>query len=190
LTELPIQAVFEQVLSCLASRNVPYMIMGGFAVRALGIPRPTYDADLTLDLPDAALQDLFQALEAERFVVPEEFREGFQDTLLGMRKVKVQKFLDRHVWDVDLFLVTTPYQRAAFDRRRLLRFLGQDRWTISPEDLILHKLLAHRRKDLVDVEEILKIQGGLDLAYLRDWAARLGISDRLSVMLREAGMGG
>jgi hypothetical protein len=37
LTELPIQAVFEQVLSCLASRNIPYMIMGGFAVRALDL---------------------------------------------------------------------------------------------------------------------------------------------------------
>ncbi len=71
--------------------------------------------------------------------------------------MKVQRFEERHVWDVDLFLVTTPYQRAAFARRRQVLFLGADRWMITPEDLILHKLLANRRKDLLDVEEILKI---------------------------------
>lgn len=71
-----------------------------------------------------------------------------------------------------------------------MRFLGTERWTITPEDLILHKLLADRRKDLLDVEEILKIQRGVDLVHLRDWAGRLGIRERVDVMLREAGLGG
>ena len=104
-----------------------------------------------------------------------------------MNKIKVQKFEERHIWDVDLFLVTTPYQRAPFDRPRNVRFLGGDRWMITAEDLILHKLLANRRKDLLDVEEILKIHGSLDREYLRQWAVRLEIGDRLEAMLSESG---
>jgi hypothetical protein len=187
MTELPIQGILLQVLSHLESAAVPYMIMGGFAVRAIGIPRPTYDADLTIEAADPALIQLFETLAKEGFIVPEEFSKGFRDSLLGMNKVKVQKFEELHVWDVDLFLVTTPYQRAAFARRQKVRFLGADRWMITPEDLILHKLLANRRKDLLDVEEILKIHEVLDRTFLREWAARLKIEERLETMLREAG---
>lgn len=187
MTELPIQAILIRVLSLIDTAGIPYMIMGGFAVRAIGVPRPTYDADLTIDASDPALTRLFDALVREGFIVPEEFSKGFRDSVLGMRKVKVQKFEELHVWDVDLFLVTTPYQRAAFARRQSVRFLGADRWMITPEDLILHKLLANRRKDLLDVEEILKIHESLDRVFLREWAARLGIGERLEGMLREAG---
>ena len=61
---------------------------------------------------------------------------------------------------------------------------------ITAEDLILHKLLASRRKDLLDVEEVLKVQESIDPVYLRSWAARLGIVARLEEMLGEAGKGG
>jgi hypothetical protein len=187
MTELPIQAILLQVLTRLDAARIPYMIMGGFAVRAIGVPRPTYDADLTIEAPDTTLIQLFDALLKDGFIVPEEFRKGFRDSILGMNKIKVQKFEERHIWDVDFFLVSTPYQRAAFDRRQNVRFLGGDRWMITAEDLILHKLLANRRKDLLDVEEILKIHGSLEREYLRQWAVRLEIGDRLEAMLRESG---
>lgn len=39
---------------------------------------------------------------------------------------------------------------------------------ISPEDLIIHKLVAHRPVDLQDVQGILRRQGSaLDLKYIR-----------------------
>ncbi|HXX93019.1 MAG TPA: hypothetical protein VEN81_05260 [Planctomycetota bacterium] len=187
MTELPIQGILLRVLSTLEAVPIPYMIMGGFAVRAIGIPRPTYDADLTIEASDETLTRLFKALEKDGFMVPDEFRKGFRDSILDMAKVKVQKFEEQHVWDVDLFLVTTPYQRAAFARRQKVLFLGAGRWMITPEDLVLHKLLANRRKDLLDVEEVLRIQVSLDRDYLRDWAANLKITARLEDMLREAG---
>jgi hypothetical protein len=56
---------------------------------------------------------------------------------------------------------------------------------MSPEDVVLLKLLAYRRKDQLDVEEILKISVDLDLDHLRQWAARLGVSERLEAFLRE-----
>jgi hypothetical protein len=186
MTELPIQGVVLQVLSSIERRGIAYRIMGGFAVRAHGVPRPKYDADLTIEAKEGELDGLYSDLEAAGFTIPHEHRGGFRDRIRDTEKVKVQKFEDRHVWDTDLFLVTTEYQRAAFRRRVQVRFLGADRWMITHEDLILHKLLANRRKDLVDGEEILKLHRTADLRYLREWAARLSISPRLETALEEA----
>ena len=36
-------------------------------------------------------------------------------------------------------------------------------------------------------EEILKVQESLDHAYIREWAPRLGVEDKLEEMLRERG---
>jgi len=188
MTELPIQGILLRVLSLIDDVGIPYLIMGGFAVRAIGVPRPSYDVDLTIDASDPPLKRLFDALARDGFMIPDEFHKGFRDSLMGMDKVKVQKFDQDHVWDVELFLVTTAYQRAAFARRQKVRFLGGDRWMITPEDLILHKLLANRRMDLVDAEEILKVQQSLDRLYLQEWAGRLEVRHCLDELLRKGGL--
>ena len=189
MTELPIQSILEAALRVLDSREVPYMIMGGFAVRALGIPRPTYDADLTIDADNGLLVSLFGDFTKAGYQVPEEHRRGFKDTLAGMKKVKVQKFEERHVWDLDLFLVTTAYQKEAFSRRRLVPFLGAQRWMITVEDLILHKLLANRRKDQLDVDELLRLNPSMDMSYMKRWSVELGVQERLDQALREDNQG-
>lgn len=41
---------------------------------------------------------------------------------------------------------------------------------LSPEDVILHKLIAARPRDLDDIENILDAAPELDEAYLTGWA--------------------
>lgn len=105
-----------------------------------------------------------------------------------MKKVPAHKFIDRDSRRVDIFLVTTEYQRAAFSRRRKAKLLGKDVWAISPEGLILHTLIAGRERDLADVAEILAITRDLDLAYLRRWASVLGVASILDDRLGRAGL--
>ncbi|XZE18413.1 hypothetical protein SH449x_003705 [Pirellulaceae bacterium SH449] len=47
------------------------------------------------------------------------------------------------------------------------------------------KLIANRPRDLVDVTDLLFIQGQLDESYMQLWAARLGITDRLKTVLEK-----
>ena len=56
-------------------------------------------------------------------------------------------------------------------------------WLVSPEDLILLKLIAQRPRDLADVGDVLFMQGQLDESYLRRWAAALGVAARLQEAL-------
>ena len=44
-------AVIHDLIDVFEELRLPYAIMGGIAVRAHGIPRPTYDVDFTLAVP-------------------------------------------------------------------------------------------------------------------------------------------
>jgi hypothetical protein len=81
---------------------------------------------------------------------------------------------------IDLFEATTPFLESVLERRIEID-LGRGRlWVCSAADLILLKLLADRRKDRVDVENVLLVQGVPEPEYLRRWAAALGLEQRLT----------
>ncbi|MCI0652140.1 MAG: hypothetical protein L0Z55_09670 [Planctomycetes bacterium] len=186
MTELPIQGFLIETIAVLDLLGVPYAIMGGFAVRTWGIPRPTYDADVGIATDDDGLQRVLRELEKRGFMVPEEHHKGFVDVVGGFQKVKVTRFEGQSVWEVDLFLLRGCFLESALARRKHLHIGGRPAWVVAPEDLILLKLIAHRRKDQLDVEEILKIARDLDLPYLRIWAERLGVALRLDEFLNSA----
>lgn len=172
MNELPIQKLFVDAIAVVDRERIPYAIMGGFAVRSWGVPRPTYDADLAIVADRASVVRLLNALAIAGFEVPDDHLKGFIDSVAGIGKVKVTRFVERTVWEIDLFLARGPFLESAMQRRRHVTLGDQTVWVLAPEDLILLKLIAHRRKDQLDVEEILKIARDLDVAYLRRWAVR------------------
>lgn len=190
MTPIPIHVVFEDALGVLESAGVPYAIMGGFAVRALGLPRPTYDGDVLLDLGVSESVSLFANFETAGFRIPDEFSKGFRDSLKGMEKVALHKFAAGHDWVVDLFFATTPLLKSAWVRRKALLFLGKERAVLTAEDIILLKLLAGRTKDTLDIEELLRIHRGLEVPYLRKWAKELRLEADLEKKLGELGTDG
>ena len=161
--------------------------MGGFAVGYWALPRPTYDVDFAVAVEGEELVDLLRAFDGAGFNVAQPFLLGFADTLAGLRKVAMGCFDSGSVWEVDIFLATTPFVLSAFERRVPAKLEGRKLSVISVEDLLLFKLLANRTKDRVDVEDLLTICGPLDKAYLSKWAKHLDISERLERVLAEAG---
>jgi len=72
-----------------------------------------------------------------------------------------------------------PYRQAEFERRRQITLGGRSYSVVAPEDLLLSKLCWRRDSrselQLRDIEQILASQPELDWAYLRQWAADLGV---------------
>jgi len=60
---------------------------------------------------------------------------------------------------------------------------------VTAADLILFKLIAGRRKDWVDVDNVIAVQGVPERGYLTEWANRLGVRERLDRVLLEAAGG-
>jgi hypothetical protein len=167
------------------SLHAPYAVMGGWAVRLYGLPRPTYDIDFTITIPREKLPDLYDAVREAGFGVSEQFASGWVDAVAGMPLVKFRLFVDDRTIDIDVFIAESEYQQAVMARRREYAVSGKSAWFVSPEDLILLKLVASRKRDLADIEDILLAQPELDEAYLRQWATHLGVEGQLQDALAE-----
>jgi hypothetical protein len=71
----------------------------------------------------------------------------------------------------DLMIAGTDYQRQALERSRLETLSDSlSVRVLSPEDVIVHKLIAARNQDLADIEAILSSQIPLDEEYVQTWA--------------------
>jgi hypothetical protein len=102
-----------------------------------------------------------------------------------MPLVKFKLYIGGRGIDVDIFLAETRFQREMMRRRRKDVLWGIPVELVTSEDLVLLKLLANRPRDLGDIEDLRMVQGDLDEAYMRRWAAELGITDRLERALSE-----
>lgn len=165
--------------------TLPYLVMGGLAIRLLGIPRPTYDVDLTVSIPRGRLPNLYEELDAAGFDVPEAYRGGWVDEVAGMPLVKFKLYVGDRGIDADIFLAETRFQREMMRRAIRDEIWGIPVSVATPEDLVLLKLLANRPRDLGDIADLRLVQGDLDEKHMRRWAADLGITDRLERLLSE-----
>lgn len=158
------QDLLERIALALDDRSIPYMIIGGQAVLLYGEPRLTKDIDITLGVGPERLPDVREIAEGLKWSVlvetPEEFvRETMvlpcSEPLLGVR--------------VDFIFSSSAYERQAMERvRRVPIGKAQVRFA-SLEDLVIHKLIAGRPRDLEDVKSILVRNREVDTRYVRRW---------------------
>lgn len=66
---------------------------------------------------------------------------------------------------VDFIFSFSPYVQEALKRVRLVKIGTAEVRFVSPEDLIIHKVIAGRPRDLEDIKSVLLKNPGLDLVY-------------------------
>jgi predicted nucleotidyltransferase len=179
----PVEHTLREVVDLVDHLRIPYAVMGGLAVRAHGIPRPTYDVDITVIASRGDILLILNELRQLGYHVAEEFDKGWVDSVSGMPLVKITRFVEGRSLAVDIFLAETPFQHSLMSRKIRDRINGYEAWLVTPEDLILLKLLAGRPRDSADVVDILTMQLRYDVDYMRHWADVLGIRTKLNEML-------
>ena len=158
------------VLSSLAEwfkvEKVSYTIIGGVAMGLIAQARATQDVDAVvwLDLKDAA-----EFINSGR-------RFGFvprlEDVVDFARRSRV--LLLRHSdtqINVDLSCGVLPFEREMIDRATEFKTSELILKVATPEDLIITKAVAHRGRDLIDVDNLLTIYPDLDLPRIRYWVS-------------------
>ncbi len=187
LAAMSLAASMRDFVGVFERLGLPYAVMGGLAVRAYGIPRPTYDVDFTVALPRERLGEFYKAAISLGYTVAEPYLTGWVDRVAGMPVVKLRRYIDERGIDVDLFLAECDFQKELLARRREVEIDGGKVWMVSPEDLILLKLLAARPRDIADIGDVLFTQGRLDQDYMRAWARRHGTLEGLEKLLVDSG---
>jgi len=160
-------AVARQLAAQLELRHQEYALGGAIALGYWGTPRGTVDVDVTIYLPPDRPSDCIWLLDdiGCKFSAAEpleSLREhGFcRVTYAGMR--------------VDVFLPIVPFYEAARTRRKRLGLPDQLITVWDAESLTVFKMMFFRRKDLADVEQILRTQGPqLDRAWVREQLAEM-----------------
>jgi hypothetical protein len=156
----------HEVLEWMRDGNWRCCIIGGLAVQRWGEPRLTQDVDLTVLVDLGAEERLVDAVLA-RFPGRRADARAFA---LAYRVLLVQA---TNGVPLDMALGSTGFEIESVDRSTAWDVEpGCSIRTCSAEDLIVHKLIAGRPRDVADVEGIVVRQfDRLDVARIRKWVA-------------------
>lgn len=186
MAEPPIARLVGDLVAAVERRDLRYMLAGSLALRLWGLHHPSNVFEMIVDADaDAALR-LCRDLQDQGIKVPDQYLNGWMDEFEGAARLTLAAYEGPNIYDIEVTLVSTPYHREALERRRRVKVAGLDLAVIAPEDLLLHKLLGGRPRDMVDASEILIATPGLDMDYVRLWAQRLDVEFNLSQAETEA----
>jgi hypothetical protein len=156
----------------LVQEQIEYAFGGALALAYYGVPRATVDIDVNI------------------FVLPSEFASvaralsplGVQANAAAHARVKRDAQV-RLFWNetaIDLFFAEDKFHVNAEMRRRNVEFGDVMIAVLAPEDLMVCKVVFDRKKDWLDIEQMLLATAGeLDIDDVRAWVvAIVGADDR------------
>ena len=184
-----LKAFFTYMIAVLERLDIAYMVVGGFAAIFYGQPRLTIDVDIVVDMKLRHIKPFVAAFSIRDCYVSE---ESIRDSL--QRRYPFNVIQPKTGAKVDLVpLPRDPFTRAAFGRRQRLVYdeAGHSGMFITPEDIIVAKLVAHREtgsdKHLLDAQGVLVILWGeLDLNLIRRRARSAGVMELFERLLAAA----
>ena len=180
-------ALLKKIARGLGKIGVPYMVIGGQAVLLHGEPRLTTDIDLTLGTGVEGLSKILGLCEKMGLVpLPGDPPAFAMETMVLPARDKKSGIR------VDFIFSNSAFERAALSRTVGVRVGGTDVRFASAEDLVIHKLVAGRPRDLEDARGVLVKNAGMDTGYMRAWLREFDTAlggeyeERLNILLAEA----
>lgn len=157
-----LEEVLGRVVQILHDHGVhDFAFTGGVAVGVWATPRQTHDVDVCGVLP---------ADEVDRLLA---IRDGIR---AGPGELPDMVRFRAGSWDVDLFVSKDAYDEVCLRRAHRASIGELDLRVVSPEDLLIHKLIKLRTdrrrmlQDLADVRAVIERQAdALDWGHLQAW---------------------
>lgn len=179
--------MFEQLLEAIARGlerlGIPYMLIGGQAVLLYGEPRLTRDIDVTLGVGPERLSELLEWVRGSGWQVLVEAPAEFVGKTMVLPCLEPVSGIR-----IDLIFSFSPYELQALKRARRVPLGGAQVCFASLEDLIIHKVLAARPRDLEDLRSVLLKNRAFDLEYVHRWLREFdrGLGERSLERFEEA----
>lgn len=166
--------VLKLVTGRLDAAGISYMVTGSIAAGHYGQPRMTRDIDLVVELHARGAERMTAALGEDFFADVDVIKTAVE------RRSMFNVIHRESLTKVDVVIrKDADYRVEEFERRRRVEIDGHPLWIVSPEDLILSKLVwakdSKSEQQLRDVRGIIALQPGIDWKYVNRWAASLTV---------------
>ncbi|MFW9996446.1 MAG: nucleotidyltransferase domain-containing protein [Candidatus Odinarchaeota archaeon] len=170
-----------KTVRCLEESGIDYVIVGGVALSLWGKPKKPHDIDIKLSLDtDQDTNDLLY-----------DKLKSFGFKFVGKDRLNHPDYDFKYHIDITTEESNSTIDRRAFKRRQRVEFFGQLAYLVSPEDLIIARILwaatIPSPSDLCDAQSIVDRQGEkLDLDYLYSVAREEGVESVVGVLLAKS----
>lgn len=160
--------MFEKIICSISAKldasDIPYMLIGGQAVLLYGEPRLTRDIDITLGVDIDRLTNIISiANDLALEILPEKVEDFVNKTMV------LPVLHEETGIRVDFIFSFSPYERQAISRARKVKMFKSVVCFAAPEDVIIHKIVAGRPRDMEDIRSIILKMPDIDIAYIRQW---------------------
>jgi hypothetical protein len=173
--------VLLDVVDRLEHEHIEYMISGSIALSAYVRPRMTRDIDIVVDVAINQLDALLRAFRGDYYLDPKAATRAVTERRL------VNAVHESTLVKIDLVVRKDgPFRKAEFDRRGTVTVHGRAMRLVSPEDLLLSKLVwgieSGSAVQLADARLLAELP--LDWPYVKRWAAVLGVTESVEGLKR------
>ena len=163
---------FQKITDVLDQYQIPYMLSGSIALGLYTVPRMTRDIDFIVHL-EAKNLDLFVDSFKDGFYCD---RDSVKEAMEG--PVKMFNIIDHATGYKADFVVLKddPFRLEEFNRRLKVTYFGKNIYVVSPEDLLISKLIwIQDFQSAVQIEDIksLLVADNLDWEYIARWIKQL-----------------
>jgi hypothetical protein len=178
----PLDRAVQAIVRVLESEHIDYAIVDGIANAVWGEPRATIDVDVTISVERARLPDTILAIAAP-------FRVPVSEPVSFVQQTRVLPLDSNEGVRIDVIFALLPFELEAIRRARRVSIAGRTVSIVTPEDLVLMKIVSDRPRDLADAEAIVRRRrDDLDKSYLeprvRELAAALERDEILERWIR------
>lgn len=162
----------KRVCQLFDAHHFDYMLSGSLALNIYTLPRMTRDIDMVVALTESNLDSFLACFPLESAYYS---YQAARDAVRLHGMFNIIDFESGFKLDV-IVLKPDPYRQTEFKRRIRTELLGFSATIVSPEDLILSKLIwmqdldSERQRE--DISLLVKL-AELDWVYLKYWVAEL-----------------
>ena len=163
----PLLDVLASLAAWLKDAGIRGAVIGGVAASLHGRPRMTQGVDAVIWLDTAQLQAYLDA--GSRFG----FKARISDAVEFAASNRV--LLMTHEpsrTPVDITLGALPFEEEAIARASISTVRGVSFPVITPEDLVIMKAVAHRPRDMADIESVMDATPQIDMNRIRHWVSQ------------------
>jgi hypothetical protein len=166
-------AFFQKITDVLNQSNIPYMLSGSVAMSIYIVPRATRDFDFIIHLEQKNIDYFIQYFQDGYYCD----KDAIEDAVKRRSMFNIIDHASGFKADF-VVLKDEDFRLEEFKRRRKVDFFDKTIYVVSPEDLLISKLIwiqdLQSAQQMEDIKNLAAIEQ-LDWPYINKWINKLNL---------------